>query len=443
MQSVHDAQNWLQSLKPFGYKPGNERMLWMLERLGHPERRLKFIHIAGTNGKGSNVAFLSSVLRTSGYDVGAYISPHITTYWSRISYNGIEIEGDALLAISRTLEPLVEELAVTELGSPTEFEVLTTIAIVYFAQHTYPDIVLWETGLGGRFDSTNVVHPLLTIITNVGLDHTKILGDTLAQIAWDKAGIIKGGVPVITAVEDEEAYQVIADIASEKRAKVYRLGGAFDYSDAVMNTDGQRFTFRGPYRDYRDISLGLRGLHQFKNAATSMMALEILRQSYAFQIEAEDIATGMADTMHPGRLEVVSEAPLIVLDGAHNAHGTGVVSASIPQLYRYRELTLVLSIMEDKPVDAMLDDLLPLAHQVIITRANNPRALTPVALQQKIISKNPQLPIYIVEEPIAALDKALAITTADDLLLIAGSLYLIETIREVIRTQNATGAGVD
>lgn len=430
MQTVTDALTWIQSLKPFGYKPGNDRMLWMLERLDNPERRLKFVHIAGTNGKGSNVAFISSVLRTCGYDVGVYISPHITTYLSRISYNGAEIEGAPLLEISQQLRPLVEELAETELGSPTEFEVMTVIAIVYFARYTFPDIVLWETGLGGRFDSTNVVYPLVTIITNVGYDHTKILGDTLEKIAWDKAGIIKSGVPVITAVEDEGAFRVIEAIANENRAKVYRLGREFTITEGGMQQEQQSCSFQGPYRTYKDLQLGLKGLHQFKNAATSIMALELLRELYAFLIDEGELATGLRQANNPGRLEVIAREPLIVMDGAHNAHGAQVVAASIPQLYQYDKVTWVTSIMQDKPIDEMLDHLLPIVDQVVITKADNPRATDPKVIREKVMRKNPQLPIYIVEEPQGALKKALAVSQKADLILVAGSLYLIESLRE-------------
>lgn len=443
MQTVTDALSWVQGLQSVGYKPGNKRMLWMLERLDYPERRLKFIHIAGTNGKGSNVAFLSSVLRSSGYEVGAYISPHVTTYLSRITVNGVDIEEQVFLELCQLLKPLVEELTATELGSPSEFEVFTVIAILYFARYTYPDIVLWETGLGGRTDSTNVVHPILTIITNVTYDHTKMLGDTLEQIAWDKAGIIKGGVPVITAVEDEGAYQVIENIAKEHRAKVYRLGRDFHIRDTEMTSNTQNFTFQGPFRDYQGVELGLKGIHQFNNAATSLMVLEMLRQFYAILIDEENVLDGYRNAIHPGRLEVVSRDPLIVYDGAHNAAGAKMVAQSVPQLFTYDKLTLVTSIMQDKAITDMLEYLVPLAEQIVITKADNPRAADPDVIKEKIINKNPQLPIYIVEEPIEAVKKAMTISNKTDMILIAGSLYLIESLRNELSKLTELRAGVE
>jgi dihydrofolate synthase/folylpolyglutamate synthase len=434
MQTAKEAVQWIRSLKTFGFKPGNDRMIWMLERLKHPERRLKFVHIAGTNGKGSNVAFLSTVLQSCGYEVGTYISPHVTTYLSRISLNGKEIDEASLVDICNRLKPLAEELAETPLGSPTEFEILTMAAILYFANYSYPDIVIWETGLGGRFDSTNVVHPILSMITNVGLDHIHILGDTIEKIAWDKAGIIKSGVPVITAVEDEGAFKVIEEIAREKRTKVYRLGRDFAIENEKMNQEDQSFTFVGPFRRYEEIHLGLKGVHQFKNAATSMMALELLRQYFAFLIDEEPLREGMLKAINPGRLEVVSREPLVVMDGAHNPHGTKVIAESVPRLFQYKNCVLILSIMQDKLMDEMLDHLLPLADQVVVTRAKTPRAAQPTKLAEKIMSKNPQVSIYIEEEPIDAVKKALSLAKAEDLVLVAGSLYLIESIRADLPT---------
>lgn len=434
MQTAKEAVQWIRSLKTFGFKPGNDRMIWMLERLKHPERRLKFVHIAGTNGKGSNVAFLSTVLQSCGYEVGTYISPHVTTYLSRISLNGKEIDQASLVDICNRLKPLAEELADTPLGSPTEFEILTMAAILYFANYSYPDIVIWETGMGGRFDSTNVVHPILSMITNVGLDHIHILGDTIEKIAWDKAGIIKSGVPVITAVEDEGAFKVIEEIAREKRTKVYRLGRDFAIENEKMNQEDQSFTFVGPFRRYEEIHLGLKGVHQFKNAATSMMALELLRQYFAFLIDEEPLREGMVKAINPGRLEVVSREPLVVMDGAHNPHGTKVIAESVPRLFQYKNCVLILSIMQDKLMDEMLDHLLPLADQVVVTRAKSPRAAQPTILAEKIMSKNPQVSIYIEEEPINAVKKALSLAKAEDLVLVAGSLYLIESIRADLPT---------
>ncbi|CCQ97439.1 FolC bifunctional protein [[Clostridium] ultunense Esp] len=441
MKNRQEAVDWIKSLRPFGYKPGTDRMVRMLERLNHPERQLKFVHIAGTNGKGSNVAFLASIFRENGYDVGTYISPGNTTYLSRIAYNGEEIQEGALVEIATTLKELADELALTEEGAPTEFEILTMIAILYFARYTYPDLVIWETGLGGLHDSTNVVYPLISLITNVAFDHMHILGNTLGEIAFQKAGIIKPGVPVVTGVNGGEAGRVIEEQAKEKRASIYRLGEEFRILDPVMNHERQTFTFQSPFRELKGLDLGLKGEHQFANAATALMAAELLRTYFAFHLEEEGIRKGLAKAANPGRMEVVNRHPLILLDGAHNPHGMRAVAHSIPALYSYRKMILLLSIMQDKLADEMLQALIPLAHTVVVTRARNKRALDPEQLAEKIRNINPRMPIYIVEEPTEAVKSALHLTEKEDLLFITGSLYLLESIRDELEREIAMKVG--
>jgi dihydrofolate synthase/folylpolyglutamate synthase len=264
----------------------------------------------------------------------------------------------------------------------------------------------------------------------VSFDHMHILGDTIEKIAAEKAGIIKSGVPVVTAVEDEAAFQVIQEKAASLRTKVYRLGKDFHISGEHMDEEQQYFTFHGPFVQYKDVRIGLRGYHQFKNAATSLMTLEILRQYFAFNVDEEGIYTGLREAINPGRLEVISEGPFIVLDGAHNAHGAKAISSSVPHLFNYDQLILVVSIMQDKLMDEMLDHLLPLTNQIVITRARNPRAVDPAILSEKVRNKQPELPIYIEQEPIDAVKRAVALASPKDLVLVTGSLYLIESIRD-------------
>ncbi|KHF33539.1 Folylpolyglutamate synthase [Paenibacillus sp. P1XP2] len=210
LRTYAEAADWINGLIPFGIRPGMARIEKMMEMLGHPHRRLKFIHVAGTNGKGSTCAFLTRVLLQSGYTVGTYTSPYITKFTNRFQYNGEDIPEETLLMLANRLYPIVEEIAATELGSPTMFEVSTALAILYYAEECVPDIVVWETGLGGRLDVTNIVYPVVSVITNIGMDHTDILGDTVEQIAFEKAGIIKPGVPVVSCVQQPEAIEVCA-----------------------------------------------------------------------------------------------------------------------------------------------------------------------------------------------------------------------------------------
>lgn len=321
-QSAQEAIDWIVGrMEKLGMKPGLQRMHLLMEKLGHPERRLKFIHVAGTNGKGSTCAYLASVLQACGYDVGTFTSPYLVRYTNRIQVNGADIEDDVLLRLVNEMKPIVDEIAATEVGSPTMFEISTALAILYFGKVAYPDYVVWETGLGGRLDSTNIVNPIVTVITNVGHDHMDILGDTLELVAAEKAGIIKAGVPVITAVEPAAIWSVIEETAKAKKATLYSLGDQFNLTEVKSELDHQSFQFNGPFRPIPNLSITLNGEHQLKNAAVAVMTLEVLRQYYATIVEDVDLQKGLEGTKWPGRLEMVSQEPRILIDGAHNPEG--------------------------------------------------------------------------------------------------------------------------
>ncbi|MBE3595892.1 MAG: bifunctional folylpolyglutamate synthase/dihydrofolate synthase [Hydrogenibacillus sp.] len=470
---------WFEGHRRDVYEPGTVRMEALLERLDHPERRLKFVHIAGTNGKGSTLAFLQSILRAAGYDVGAYISPHVTTYESRIQLNGEPIDEAGLAFVYETLRPHAEALAATPLGAPTEFELLTAAAIVYFAKRAYPDIVLFETGLGGRLDSTNVVYPLVSVITSIGFDHIRLLGSTLAAIAREKAGIIKSGVPVVTTRQDAEAMRVIRDTAKAKRADLYALDERFWVEDPRIGPSGQSLSVRTPHRLYPGLRLGMRGVHQFENAALAVMAAELLRLYYAFDIEDEHVREGLLRAENPGRMELF-EGPggvNIVLDGAHNESGMRQFAASLEALCPAARRVAVFAAMKDKDHRAMLSHLLPHIEALVVTTVDLPRAENPAVLSEEARMIRPELPIYIQQAPPQALEAALRIASkaanriADEsapntassgkadgavlrteaeagaegtraMVAVTGSLYLIQAVRPtVIEAFPALGAG--
>ncbi|XOS90365.1 bifunctional folylpolyglutamate synthase/dihydrofolate synthase [Brevibacillus laterosporus] len=281
-----EALEWLHSLLRFGLKPGLERMNWMLEELGHPERNLLFVHVAGTNGKGSTCTFLTHVLLEAGISVGTFTSPYITDFRERIRFNNQLIPQDDLVRLVDEIKPLVGRCEQeTEYGCPTEFEVITLLAICYFGRVVRPAIVVWETGLGGRLDSTNVVHPIISVITNVGLDHTNVLGSTIGEIALEKAGIIKSGVPVVIGHFQEEALDVISRITKQKNSKLYRLGSEFNskplFTEVSRGTQHIEYNslFRPSSSTYQ---LGLLGKHQVQNAGVALMVLDLMREFYAF-----------------------------------------------------------------------------------------------------------------------------------------------------------------
>ncbi|WP_232695617.1 bifunctional folylpolyglutamate synthase/dihydrofolate synthase [Brevibacillus daliensis] len=436
--SYEEALTWLHGLLRFGQKPGLERMNWMLEELGHPQRRLMFVHVAGTNGKGSTCSFLTHVLQEAGISVGTFTSPYITDFRERIRYNNQMIPQTDLARLVDQIKPLVERCAMeTEYGSPTEFEVITLLAICYFVQ-VRPAVVVWETGLGGRLDSTNVVNPLVTVITNIGLDHTDILGSTLEDIAYEKAGIIKSGVPVVLGQIKNDALAVIEQIASSKRSNLFRLGVDFHSQSVTTSlTKGyQEFTYSSVYRRGASLyRIRMLGAHQIQNVGVALMVLDLLRESYAFLLEEEDITKGLARTSWPGRLEIISSKPLCIIDGAHNTEGMEMLVASMKEFApELKRLHLMFSALGDKPLSQMTSVLkessLPI-EKIYVTTFDFPRATSTEVLEDAFITGgfDPEQ-IERSEDWRTTLqqwhsDEA----TNEDALLVCGSLYFISLVR--------------
>ncbi len=441
-----EAVEWVNGLIPLGIKPGLARMEKLMERLGHPQRRVKFIHVAGTNGKGSTCAFIERVLLNAGYDVGSFTSPYLHRFTERIRYNGAEIAEEHVLRLVNELKPLAEQMADTELGSPTMFEIVTAMAIVYFAREACPYYVVWETGLGGLHDSTNVVTPLITAITNIGHDHQDLLGPTLADIATQKAGIIKPGVPLVSAVEQPEAREVIERTAQAKKATLYLLGREFAYEPLPARVNEQVFHLRGPFRDLSQVTISLNGAFQMKNAAVALMVIEVMRQYYALIVDDEVLYEALRQTEWPGRMELVSEQPRIVLDGAHNPEGAEALVEALPQVYRYEQLHALVGMVDSKSHSECLQHILTIADTLIITepdfRKKMPAtALAEIALRMQSTAQGSQVrKTELLIEP--DWQRALAIlcerTQSQDLALVTGSLYLLADVRaQLLQLQRA------
>lgn len=439
LSSYTEAVDWINSLIPFGIRPGLERIERLMEKLGHPHRKLKFIHVAGTNGKGSTCAFLTSVLIQSGYSVGTFTSPYITKFTNRFQYNGADIPEETLTELSNKLRPLVQEIADSELGSPTMFEVATALAILYYAEVCYPDVVVWETGLGGRLDVTNIVTPVVSVITNVGHDHTDVLGDTLEQIAGEKAGIIKPGVPVVSCVSQPEVVAVLKAKAASTRSTLYLAGEDFSYELSGIEAGVQRFNFKGPFRSL-EVGIAMKGEHQLSNAAGAMMTLEVLRQYMAFMLEDEDMLEGFRRTFWAGRLEEVSTRPRIVLDGAHNPEGAESLAKSLPQFYSYGKLNLLMGMLANKHHESYFKHILPIVDTLILTEPDFRKKMDAGDLQtiaeslrEKYGKENLQI---IVERNWGkALQLLQSITAEDDLAVVSGTLYLISDVRSTLLQQ--------
>lgn len=443
--SYIDAVEWINSLIPFGIRPGLERIERMMERFGNPHRRLKFIHVAGTNGKGSSCAFLSSTLKECGYNVGMFTSPYITKFTNRFQFNGEDIPEETLLNLVNRIAPVAKEIAASEWGSPTMFEVSTALAILYFAEECYPDVVVWETGLGGRMDVTNLVTPIVSLITNVGMDHTDILGDSLEEIAREKAGIIKPGVPVVSCASQSSVMAVLRETAKEKGSTLYLLGEQFHYERSDLSGRTQSIQFNGPFRAI-DLELSMLGEHQCANAAGAMMVLEILRQYMAFVLEDEQVLVGFKNTFWAGRLEQVSNQPRIILDGAHNPEGAEALARSLPEAFSYRKLNLMMGMLANKHHREYLEHILPIVDTLILTEPDFRKKMDADSLYQLVDQMRKDmakadLEVIVERDWKRALAMLQARTEREDLGVVTGTLYMISDVRATLLHQTDSEKG--
>jgi dihydrofolate synthase/folylpolyglutamate synthase len=334
---------------------------------------------------------------------------------------------------------------VSNCGALTMFEISTVIAIVYYATVSHPDYVIWETGLGGRLDATNAVTPLLSVITNIDYDHMDILGNTLTEIAAEKAGIIKSGVPVISGAIDAEATEVIRRIANSKKSTLYELNREFSYETIECSEDVQRFHFEGPFRRLTELQITMNGLHQQSNAALAMMAIEVLRQYYATIVDEDALYAGFARTQWSGRMEMIQRSPRILLDGAHNPAGAKALVNAVQHIYSYNKLIAVLGMIHNKNHQDVVRHILPIVNTCIFTQPDFFKSLP--ATQLASIADECCHELGIKPRTILQPDWKLAIAQAqqlaepEDLIIITGSLYLIADARLWILNQTPSEKG--
>ena len=345
--------------------PGLSRIRHLCECMGHPERGLRVIHVAGTNGKGSTCAMLDSILRAAGYRVGLYTSPYIRRFNERMQVNGMPISDEELAEITASVKPFADAMEET----PTEFELITAIAFAYFAKSNC-DVVILEVGLGGRLDSTNVIEdPLLSLITDIDFDHTAILGNTIQAIATEKAGIVKAGRPCLYGGRPNSAHRTIKQICAAKGAP-YHIVDRAEYTLREMTLEGTKFDFAGLH----DLSLSLLGSYQPFNAATVLTAMEILREQ-GISITEKAVREGLRSVRWQARFELLSRDPVVIFDGGHNPQGVEAAVKSIGKYFPDQKVNLISGVMADKAYDEMINLIKPIAEQVFTVTPNNPRAL--------------------------------------------------------------------
>ena len=375
-----DSLYWIHERTKFGIKPGVKRMEWMLDKLNNPQFNINGIHVGGTNGKGSTVAYLRSALVDNGYEIGTFTSPFIETFNERISLNGVPISDDAIVELVQKVKPVSEALeAETELGTATEFEIITTMMFLYFGEIHPVDFVIVEAGLGIKNDSTNVFKPILSILTSIGLDHVDILGDTYVDIAKDKGAIVKPETPVIYAVKNEDALKVIRDFVEQQNAEGIELD-----RDISVISQGEEFTYRYKNYELETLIFDMFGEHQKENAALAITALIELNESGLVELDFNKMINGIEAVHWTGRIEKVKDDPLMIIDGAHNLESIEALIKTLKDYYKIDNVDVLYAAINGKPIHAMVDQLKTIASTMYITDFDFPKACTKEEIYDEI-----------------------------------------------------------
>ena len=416
-----------EKLPAFLYTAANfdlRRMAELLQRVGNPHLTSPAIHLAGTKGKGSTAAMIASALSAAGYRTGLYTSPHLHTFRERFTIDGEMIAEEEFSALTERLQPEIDEVNRRHnYGELTTFEILTALAFAFFREQRV-DFQVLEVGLGGRLDATNVVTPRLSVITSISLDHAAVLGDSLAKIAREKAGIIKPGALVVSAPQPSEAEVVIEEVCRHNRAGLIAVGRGVTWKKLTSDLAGQSFEVKGKAGSYQ-LTIPLLGGHQLENAATAVAALE------ALGIGHDDIARGLAQVRWPGRLEVLRREPLFLVDGAHNADSARRLREAIGEYLSFDRLILIAGASSDKDIAGIVGELAPLSSLIIVTRSRHPRALAPALLLDELERQGAKG--EMAESVSSAVERALAIAKPGDLICATGSLFVAAEAREYIK----------
>jgi len=405
------------------------RMDMLLEKLGNPHIGAIPIHVAGTKGKGSTAAMIASVLTRAGYKTGLYTSPHLHAFTERVQVDGVPIAEDEFAQLVEVLKPQVETVnRFSTFGQLTTFELLTALAFAYFKGRGV-DFQVLETGLGGRLDATNVVKPGVCVITSISLDHTDVLGNTLTQIATEKAGIIKLGSTVVSSPQFPEAMAVVERVCRERGARLVRIGSDVTWHRKAFGSERQSFQLKGLTGKY-DLSLPLLGEYQLENAAMAVAVVEILAER-GVVVGAEAVTSGLEQVHWPGRLQVLRRKPWFIVDCAHNAYSAKRLAEALKQYFKFKRAVLILGVSSDKDVGGIIDGLAPLSSIAIVTGTHHPRALEPARLAAQFSERG--ITPEVTENITSAVDLALARARPEDLVCATGSIFVVAEVIEYLQ----------
>lgn len=417
-----EAVEYIESLSVFGSRPGFQRIEALEKAIGNPEKSLKIIHVAGTNGKGSVCNEVRNILEAAGYRTGLFTSPYVSDFRERIQIGGKFIKKDLLASLTAALKIETEKLEKKGI-QPTEFEFLTALAFLAFKEEKV-DYVVLETGLGGLLDSTNIIeHPILTAVTSLSLDHIAILGNTIEEIAYQKAGIFKKNVPVVSACNQPKAALKVLKEEAKKKNCPFIIGSTKEITAVSADRKGQTLKVNG-----NNINLPLYGDHQIINLGVTLGIVEELIKK-GIKITPKDLEEGLKRTSLPGRIEVLSEKPLIIIDGGHNAAGVTVLRAALEKM-DIKNLTVITGVMKDKETDKMAEIIKPIAKKVITVTPSVPRAMNAYDLKRIFDGKPGNAEVLSIIDPVTAVENVINNLTENESLLISGSLYLAGEVRE-------------
>lgn len=425
-----ECMEYIGECQSYGSVPGLENTRRLLERIGNPERSLRFVHIAGTNGKGSVLSMISTVLAGAGYQTGCYISPTILDYRERFQINGKMISKQELAGYMERIRDAAEAMAAEGEAHPTIFEMETALGFLWFAQKKC-DIVVLETGLGGLLDATNVIPaPLLCVLTSISRDHMGVLGETLSQIAAQKAGIIKPGSRVVSILQEPEAMKVVEEAC-------VRMGCAFSVADPGQAShiryglERQRFSYGG----YQNLEIPLAGRYQIDNGALAVEALKAL-SGLGFPVTEKKLRSGLMKTSWPGRFEIIGRKPLFVADGAHNEDGAKRLAQSIDLYFTNKRILYIIGILKDKETDRILEQTCPYADAVICVAApGNPRAMAALELAQE--ARRYHGNVTAADSLEEAVEMAYLLAGPQDVILAFGSLSFQGALRKIVENGTA------